>query len=95
MEKAKAWLNETKISLFALIGNIIFIIYMGAIQMNDVKNMVMKHEQMIIKLETKMIEIDNQKVDKETFNIVISNISEIKNDMKDLKNAMIEHLNRK
>ena len=58
----KPWLNETKLGLIALIGNIIFIVYIGAIQMNDVKNMVLKHEQIIMKLEVKVAEMDNSKV---------------------------------
>ena len=90
----KPWLNETKLGLIAFIGNIIFIIYMGAIQMNDVKNMVLKHEQIIMKLEAKVAELDNQKVDKDTFNLILTNISEVRNDLKDLKNAMMLHLDK-
>jgi len=90
----KGWLTDTRISLIALIGNIVFVIYIGAIQMNDTKNMVLKHEELLIKLETRVAQLDSDKLDKEQFTLFLTSIQDLKIDMRDLKNAIMEHIQK-
>jgi len=70
------------------------VIYIGAIQMNDTKNMVLKHEELLIKLETRVAQLDSDKLDKEQFTLFLTSIQDLKIDMRDLKNAIMEHIQK-
>ena len=94
MEVRKNWLSETKLGWIQFLGNIAFIIYIGAIQMNDLKNMVAKHEQMFTKIEGQLSQMDNEKLDKEVFTQFGVSMQDIKSDIRDLKNILIEQMSK-
>jgi hypothetical protein len=97
METAKSkvsWLTETKLGLLAIIGNILFVIYIGIISQNDLKNLVLKHDEKIGKIEQEIGKLQDRKVDKETLQLILDNLHDMKSDISEMKRSLDSHVNK-
>lgn len=81
------WFGATKIAIAGLTMNMLFVIYMGLIQNNDLKNLVKSHDEKINKIELSVSRIDDKKVDKETFQLILTTLVDLKTDVRDIKNS--------
>ena len=59
---------------------------MGLIQNNDLKNLVNSQSEKINKLELSVSRLDDKKVDKESFNLILTTLQDLKTDIRDIKN---------
>ena len=93
-EKIEKYFTNTRIALIALVLNILFVIYAALIQNNDLKNLVKQHDEAIKKIDLQVQNLDIKKVDKETFQLMLSTLVDLKNDIRDMKTDLREHMNK-
>ena len=65
------WFSDNRLSLVAIIGNILFVVYLAVIRENDLKNNVADHEKRINQIEIQIGDLREKKVYKETFLLTI------------------------
>ena len=85
VQYTKDWFTEKRILLIGLTLNVLFAVLAYAIGNNDIKNIVSEHERRINEIDVRFIRLDDKKVDKETFQLIISTLTDIKQDIRDLK----------
>jgi NADH/NAD ratio-sensing transcriptional regulator Rex len=83
------WFTAARLGIIGLTLNFLFICYVGIARMNTVANTVQIHEEKITKIEKKVDDLDKEKVDKETLQLILNNMSEIKQDVKSLREDLI------
>lgn len=85
-DKIEGWFTSARIAIIGLILNVLFVFYMGVIQNNDLKNLVKSHSEQINKIELSISRLDDKKVDKETFQLILTTLQDLKIDVRDIKN---------
>ena len=88
------WFSDNRLSLVAIIGNILFVVYLAVIRENDLKNNVSDHEKRINQIEIQIGDLREKKVDKETFLLINENLNALRSDIRDIKNSLLDHINR-
>ena len=88
------WFSDNRLSLVAIIGNILFVVYLAVIRENDLKNNVADHEKRINQIEIQIGDLREKKVDKETFLLINENLNALRSDIRDIKNSLLDHINR-
>lgn len=89
------WFNNNRLGLIALAMNLLAIAYMGIIQGNDQKNAVKSHDERLNKIDDQILALEATKVSKETFQIILNNLTDMKSDVRDVKADLREFVNRK
>ena len=85
-DKIEGWFTSARIAIIGLILNVLFVFYMGVIQNNDLKNLVKSHSEQINKIELSISRLDDKKVDKETFQLMLTTLVDLKTYFRDIKN---------
>ena len=93
-EKVEQWFTATRVAAIGLILNIVFVIYMGLIQNNDLKNLVKVHDEKIDKIEISITKLEEKKLDKETFSLILTTLVDLKTDIRDIKTDLNTHINK-
>ena len=88
------WFSDNRLSLIAIIGNILFVVYLAVIRENDLKNNVADHEKRINQIEIQIGDLREKKVDKETFLLINENLNALRSDIRDIKNSLLDHINK-
>ena len=88
------WFSDNRLSLVAIIGNILFVVYLAVIRENDLKNNVADHEKRINQIEIQIGDLREKKVDKETFLLINENLNALRSDIRDIKNSLLDHINK-
>ena len=87
-------LNSNNLSLMAILGNVVFVIYLVVVRENDLKNNVLDHDKRLSKIEAQIGDLRERKVDKETFIMINDNLNALRSDIRDIKNSFIDHINK-
>jgi len=88
------WFSDNRLSLVAIIGNILFVVYLAVIRENDLKNNVADHEKRLNQMEIQIGDLREKKVDKETFLLINENLNALRSDIRDIKNSLLDHINK-
>jgi len=88
------WFSDNRLSLIAIIGNILFVVYLAVIRENDLKNNVADHEKRLNQMEIQIGDLREKKVDKETFLLINENLNALRSDIRDIKNSLLDHINK-
>ena len=88
------WFSDNRLSLVAIIGNILFVVYLAVIRENDLKNNVADHEKRLNQIEIQIGDLREKKVDKETFLLINENLNALRSDIRDIKNSLLDHINK-
>ena len=88
------WFSDNRLSLVAIIGNILFVVYLAVIRENDLKNNVADHEKRINQIEIQIGDLREKKVDKETFLLINENLNALRSYIRDIKNSLLDHINK-
>ena len=88
------WFSDNRLSLVAIIGNVLFVVYLAVIRENDLKNNVADHEKRINQIEIQIGDLREKKVDKETFLLINENLNALRSDIRDIKNSLLDHINK-
>lgn len=86
------WFTGTRISLIALVMNILFVLYIAVVQTNDLKNGVKANTEAIIQLNTSVDKLEDKKLDKETFNMFLTNLVDIKTGISNIDTKLQRHI---
>ena len=88
------WFSDNRLSLVAIIGNIVFVVYLAIVRENDLKNSVETHEKRLNLIEIQIGDLREKKVDKETFLLINENLNALRSDIRDIKNSLIDHISK-
>lgn len=92
--QAKDWFTSTRLGVITLILNIICIVYLTIIKDNTTYNKVQQHDKELIEVRTTLKFLQDNKVDKETIQLFYNQNSEIRSDIKEVRNLLIQHINK-
>lgn len=90
----EGWFNNAKLGAITLLLNILCIAYIGVIQSNDLKNQVKAHEATLAKIDTQIASLQDKKVDKETLQMILTSLAELRVDIRDIKLNVMERINK-
>ena len=84
-QQAKDWFTEKRIAWLVFTFNVLFVAATYLLSNNDIKNIVATHEKRLNDMDLKLTEFDKKKVDKETFNLLISTLTDLRADIRALR----------
>ena len=87
-EESRGWIKTLTIIgvVLTILINVGSILYSTLIKNNDMKNDIKAMEGRISKVEVAVINIQDKKLDKETFNLILTTLTELRSDIRDLSN---------
>ena len=87
-EESRGWIKTLTIIgvVLTIVINVGSILYSTLIKNNDMKNDIKAMEGRISKVEVAVINIQDKKLDKETFNLILTTLTELRSDIRDLSN---------
>lgn len=90
----ESWFNNSRLGILTLVLNLLCLAYLGVIQGNDLKNQVKAHDDRLDKNDAQILALEATKVSKETFQILLNNMTDVKGDVRDVKADVRELINR-
>ncbi|HZK95720.1 MAG TPA: hypothetical protein VFC67_16070 [Prolixibacteraceae bacterium] len=87
-DESRGWIKTITIIgvVLTIVINVGSILYSTLIKNNDLKNDVKAMDSRISKVEVAVINIQDKKLDKETFNLILTTLTELRSDIRDLSN---------
>ena len=87
-DESRGWIKTITIIgvVLTIVINVGSILYSTLIKNNDLKNDVKAMDGRISKVEVAVINIQDKKLDKETFNLILTTLTELRSDIRDLSN---------
>jgi len=61
------WFSDNRLSLVAIIGNIVFVVYLAIIRENDLKNSVETHEKRLNLIEIQIGDLEKRRLIRKPF----------------------------
>ena len=92
--QAKAWFTERRILFVGLALQLLIIFSQSLLGNNDVKNKVEEQSKHLDKIDKQIIKIDDKKMDKENMQLLLQTLSDMKQDIRDIKSEVINQINR-
>jgi len=86
------WTLTVKITLIALILNILAIVYMGVIQNQQMKSTIINHTEEFIKVDAELKRLQKEKVDYSYMDLILQGQTEIKQSMNLNNQLLIKHI---
>jgi len=86
------WTLTVKIALFALILNILAIVYMGVVQNQQMKNTIINHTEKFVTVDAELKKLEDSKADKSYMELLMQGQKEIKQEISFNNQLLIKHI---
>jgi len=90
--QATNWFTSAKVSLIALILNVLCIVYFVVIKDNTTANKVEEHTQTFIEMKASIKDLNDNKADKITIELFFQGQKEIKQELQFNNQLLIKHI---